>query len=211
MASGRRARVALLDPIPRHVQSARDAGICSVELGDARSLPWSDATFDVVLLAGPMYHLAPADRAIALAEAARVVVPGGVIGAVAVNRYANLIGAAVANQLHERRGVVDDILTNGYSPKNDRVPHMYYHSPGELEGEFTSAGLSQVSVAGLTGPGGWLTVALDRHFLEAGLPLPKSLTSYDPLATALRAARDADAYPELTAASGQLMAFGYRD
>jgi SAM-dependent methyltransferase len=203
--------VDLLDPIPRHIDTARDAGIRSAVLGDARSLPWADDTYDAVLMAGPMYHLTPAGRAVALREAVRVAVPGGVVAAVAVNRYANLMGAAVANQLHERRDIVNAILANGYSPNNDRVPHMYYHSPDELAAEFERAGLSRVRVMGLTGPGGWLTVALDRHFLENGLPLPETLTTFEPLQTALMAARDADALPDLTASSGQLMAFGYRE
>ncbi|MFC0623787.1 class I SAM-dependent methyltransferase [Kribbella deserti] len=203
--------VDLLDPIPRHINTARNTGIRSAVLGDARSLPWADATYDAVLLAGPVYHLPPAGRVLALREAARVVRPGGVIAAVAVNRYANLMGAAVANQLDERREIVNAILTNGYSANNDRVPHMYYHSPDELAAEFTDAGLSRVEVKGLTGPGGWLTVAVDRHFLETGTPLPSTLTRHDPLQTALTAARHADAYPDLTASSAQLMAFGYRD
>lgn len=203
--------VDLIDPIPRHIETARRDGIRSAELGDARSLPWSDESHDAVLLAGPIYHLPPAGRAVALREAARVTAPGGVIAAVAVNRYANLVGAAVANQLHQRRPIVDDILINGYSPNNDRVPHMYYHSPDDLAAEFKAAGLTRVQVVGLTGPGGWLTVALDRHFLENKLALPETLTAYEPLQTALMAARVADAYPELTASSGQLMAFGYRE
>lgn len=89
-------------------------------VGDARSLPWPDATYGAALLAGPLYHLPPADRARALREAVRVVRPGGVVAAVAINRYANLFGAAIANQLHQRRQIVDDITTYGYSPTNDR-------------------------------------------------------------------------------------------
>jgi hypothetical protein len=138
-----------------------------------------------------------------------VVVPGGLVAAVAVNRYANLFGATIANQLGERRAIVDDILATGYSHDNDRVPHMYYHSPAELVAEFAEAGLTGVDVRGLTGPGGWLTVAIDRHF-PADVPLPATLRSPDPLHTALTAARDADACPDLTASSAQLMAVGVR-
>lgn len=202
-------QVDLLDPVPRHIEAARDAGVRSVVLGDARSLPWRNGSYGAVLLAGPLYHLRPAERALALREAVRIVRPGGVVAAVAVNRYANLIGAAIANQFEERRAIVDDILSAGYSEDNDRVPHMYYHSPSELAREFASAGLTGVTVQGLTGPGGWLTVAVDRHF-PPGTPLPATLRAPDPLQTALTAARAADAYPDLTASSAQLMAIGVR-
>jgi SAM-dependent methyltransferase len=213
--------VDLLDPVPRHVDAARAAGVGvgtaraggSAVLGDARDLPWPDGIFSVALLAGPLYHLPPADRATALREAVRVVKPGGVVAAVAVNRYANLFGAAIANQLNARRQVVDDIVHYGHSPRNDRVPHMYYHSASELAAELTAAGLEHVEVYGLTGPGGWLTVALDSHYppdRTAGRPdhpaVPETMRRPDPLQTALMAARDADAHPDLTPASAQLMA-----
>jgi SAM-dependent methyltransferase len=202
--------VDLIDPIPRHISTAQAKGVRSATLGAAQDLPWADAAYDVVLMAGPAYHLNPTDRGVALREACRVLTPGGLLIAVAVNRYANLIGAVMANQLAERRDVVDEILTDGYSPRNDRVPHMYYHSPSELNDEIIAAGLEGVNVLGLTGPGGWLTVAVDRHFIESGTPLPASLVKPDPLETALDAARAADAHPELTASSAQLIAIGYR-
>jgi ubiquinone/menaquinone biosynthesis C-methylase UbiE len=202
--------VDLLDPIPRHITAAEGAGVRSATLGSAQVLPWADATYDVALMAGPAYHLNFADRAAALREACRVLVPGGLLAVVAVNRYANLIGAAIANQLDERREIVDEILADGYSPRNDRVPHMYYQSPSELVDEITAAGLENVGVLGLTGPGGWLTVVVDRHFIETGVPLPSSLVEPDPLETALTAARDADLHPELTSSSAQLIAVGYR-
>lgn len=199
--------VDLLDPVPRHVLAARRCGVRSAALGDARSLPWPDASYGLVLLAGPLYHLPPEERPYALAEAVRVARPGAVVAAVAVNRYANLFGATIANQLGERQQVVADILATGYSPDNDRVPQMYYHSPADLTSEFLRAGLAEVEVHGLTGPGGWLAVAVDRHF-PPGTPLPPTLGSPDPLATALTAARTADRHPDLVTASGQLLAVG---
>lgn len=199
--------VDLLDPVPRHIEAARRAGVRSAVLGDARALPWPDASYAMVLLAGPLYHLAPRDRMIALAEAVRVSRPGAIVVAVAVNRFANLIGATLANQLTDRSAVVGDILSTGHSRSNDRVPGMYYHSPAELRGEFAAAGLTGIGVRGLTGPGGWLTVTVDRHF-PPGTPIPPSLTTPDPLVTALAGARAADRHPELIASSAQLLAIG---
>ena len=199
--------VDLLDPVPRHIETARRAGLRTAVLGDARALPWPDASYALVLLAGPLYHLGPRDRVIALAEAVRVARPGAIVAAVAVNRFANLFGATLANQLDQRFTVVDDILATGHSRTNDRVPGMYYHSPAELRGEFAAAGLTGIGVHGLTGPGGWLAVAVDRHF-PPGTALPPSLATPDPLVTALAAARAADEHPELIASSGQLLAVG---
>src|SRR5439155_17552854 len=63
-------RVHIVDLTPRHVEKARsDLGPLGVtaELGDARSLSAADASFDVVLLFGPLYHLVDrADRLRAL-------------------------------------------------------------------------------------------------------------------------------------------------
>src|SRR5437763_2898573 len=64
-------RVAMLDPVPSHVELARiEAGkppAFEAQVGDARDLPFDDATFDIVLLLGPLYHLlASQDRLLAL-------------------------------------------------------------------------------------------------------------------------------------------------
>ena len=58
-------------------------------VGDARSLPVSDASYDVALLLGPLYHLpASEDRLQALREAHRVVRLGGMIVAAFICRAA---------------------------------------------------------------------------------------------------------------------------
>lgn len=76
-------QVHLIDPVPLHVQQARASSL-SAEVGDARSLPMRDASFDVVLLMGPLYHLTSReDRLQALAESRRVLRPGGLLVATA--------------------------------------------------------------------------------------------------------------------------------
>lgn len=52
--------------------------------GDARELPFDDASFDVVTASYLLHVLAPDDRYAALAEIARVLRRGGVLGAVTV-------------------------------------------------------------------------------------------------------------------------------
>ncbi|MET7278296.1 class I SAM-dependent methyltransferase [Kribbella sp. NPDC005582] len=201
--------VELLDPVPHHVEQAGAAGIPAV-LGDARKLPWEDEEFDAAFLAGPMYHLVEAaDRRTALREAVRVTKYGGFVAVVAINRTANLVGSTMANNLIERRGVVADILRDGFSARNERLAQATYHTVAQLRSELTGAGLRAVSVHGLTGPGGWLTVMIDSHY--NGLPLPDTLREPDPLQTALECARLADRHPEMVQSSSLLFGIGQRD
>jgi hypothetical protein len=83
-----------------------------------------------------------------------------------------------------------------------------YHTTTQLRTELTNAGLRSVTVHGLTGPGGWLTVAIDAHFGD--VPLPESLLEPDPLKTALECSRLADRCPELVPSSSLLFAVGQR-
>ncbi|TDW98241.1 class I SAM-dependent methyltransferase [Kribbella sp. VKM Ac-2566] len=200
--------VVLLDPVQRHVDQANAAGI-TAELGDGRRLPWSNQSFDAVLMAGPLYHLPEAhDRRLALREALRVLRPGGVLAAVAINRAANLIGSTLANTLLTRHGIVSDILETGHSADNERMAHCYYHRESELRSELISAGLRPVDIFGLTGPGGWLTVMIDAHFKNQ--PYTDKLAEHDPLDTALECSRLADRMPELVAASSLFLAIGQK-
>lgn len=193
-------QVELLDPIDEHVAQAREVGL-SAQVGDARLLPWPDDTFDLALLAGPLYHLVnPSDRVQALREAIRVTKRGGYVAAIGLNRHANLMGATIAGQLLEREHIVADIEQTGWSDTNDRWPaQTYYHSVDELGDELKRAGLKTVTLHGVSGPGGWLAVAVDRY------GLPDDEHTYQ---TALAGARLADAHPDMHHASANLMGVG---
>lgn len=81
-------RVLLVDPVPRHVATARAKGVEAV-VGDARALDEPDNSHDVVLLLGPLYHLIDrAERVRALAEARRVT--RGLVIAAAISRWSSL-------------------------------------------------------------------------------------------------------------------------
>ena len=74
--------VHLLDPVALHVEQARAASaaraapLASTVVGDARELPFADASVDVVLMLGPLYHLTEAsDRGRALARGAAHAAP----------------------------------------------------------------------------------------------------------------------------------------
>ena len=197
--------VKLLDPVERHIDEARAAGVSAV-LGDARKLPWKSETIDAVLMAGPMYHLIEArDRRLALREAARVLRPGGLIMVIAINRAANLVGATLANTLLRRQEVVREILTDGFSPDNERMANTTYHTVTQLRTELSQVA-STIDVHGLTGPGGWLTVLIDAHFRDQDAP--PTLAEPDPLQTALECSRMADQLPHLAHTSSLLLGVG---
>jgi SAM-dependent methyltransferase len=91
----------MLDPVPRHIERARIAAgeppLFHAQVGDARTLPFDDTTFDAVLLLGPLYHLLdPQDRLLALREARHVSKPGGIVFAAAISRHA-LAGDGIRN------------------------------------------------------------------------------------------------------------------
>jgi SAM-dependent methyltransferase len=139
--------VELLDPVPLHVEQAREAGV-RARSGDARELPWEDASAGAVLLLGPLYHLQErADRVRALAEARRVVRRGGVVIAAAISRFAPLWDGLFKDRLgdagFEERIALD--LRDGRHENPERHPGWfttaYFHRPEELPGELSDAGL----------------------------------------------------------------------
>ena len=86
--AGRGYRVHLVDVVPEHVRAAVEHGLVTAEVGGARRLRQADASVDAVLLLGPLYHLVGrAERIAVLAEARRVLRPGGVLLAAAIGRF----------------------------------------------------------------------------------------------------------------------------
>ncbi|MHB8470432.1 MAG: class I SAM-dependent methyltransferase [Gaiellaceae bacterium] len=158
--------VHLLDVVPLHVRQARERarGRFAAELGDARDLAAHvDASVDVVLLLGPLYHLTErADRVRALAEARRVVKPGGLVVAAAISRFASLLDGTARGFLDEPAfaEIVTRDLADGQhrNPTNhpDWFTTAFFHHPAELCDEIEEAGLVLDRVAGVEGPGGWL-------------------------------------------------------
>jgi SAM-dependent methyltransferase len=73
------ARVAFVDVSPRMVELASARGI-DAQVGDVQDLPFAAASFDTVVAAWMLYHVADLDRG--LAEIARVLRPGGALIAV---------------------------------------------------------------------------------------------------------------------------------
>ncbi|WP_405811210.1 class I SAM-dependent methyltransferase [Streptomyces sp. NBC_01520] len=194
-------RVNLIDPITRHVEQA--AKICTAEVGDARHLEAADATYDAVQMLGPLYHLpAPEDRHSALSEARRVVKPGGIVAAAAINRYASLFEHVAYAHLHTERmqASISTILRTAVHDGKRGFTLAYFHRAEDLVMEMRAAGLTDVEVFGIEGPAWSLLKAVEQQ--------PGSGPTDDLFASALTAARLAEPYPELLAASSHLLAVG---
>ncbi|MBV8463089.1 MAG: methyltransferase domain-containing protein, partial [Acidimicrobiales bacterium] len=164
--------VRIVDIAPRHVAVAnRELARLGVvaELGDARRLPSDDASADVVLLFGPLYHLTePNDRIAALAEARRVVRPGGIVAVAAISRFASLFDGLARGFLFEPSFVpiVERDLAEGQhrnvEGREHRFTTAFFHHPDQLREELVDAGLSLVELVGLEGLAGWLPQLAER-------------------------------------------------
>lgn len=159
--------VHLIDPVEKHVKQACEASemqsfrpLASVTQGDARSLNHGDNSADAVLLMGPLYHLtAREQRLIALRQAHRVLKPGGLLVAKAINRFASLLNGLA-------RGYIDDPtfvsilrrdLENGqHRSSPDALRYFttaFFHRPEELESEVLEAGFDCRRLYSVQGPG----------------------------------------------------------
>lgn len=160
--------VHLVDPVPLHVAQAREtagsdpAVAFTAEQGDARALQAADNSQDAVLLFGPLYHLTePAGRRQALAEARRVLRPGGRVLAAAISRFASLLDGLYDGWLGEPAlaAMVNRALADGQHRNRDPVGEpgffttAYFHTPDGLAAELRDAGFAGPVVYGVEGPG----------------------------------------------------------
>jgi ubiquinone/menaquinone biosynthesis C-methylase UbiE len=161
-------RVHLVDPLPLHVQQARQAagtGLAAAftaAVGDARELSEPGESQDAVVAFGPLYHLTEAaQRRQALSEARRVLRPGGRLLAMAVCRFASLLDGLYEGWLDDPlfRPIVDQDLADGQHRNPDPVGRpeffttAYFHTPDGLAEEIEGAGFTGVAVYGVEGPG----------------------------------------------------------
>jgi SAM-dependent methyltransferase len=180
-------RVELVDPVPLHVEQAATLPGVRARLGDARALPLPDAGADAVLLLGPLYHLtARRERVRALAEAVRVVCPGGLVAAATLNRF-----SALHDQLRKgeyfapaEREFIDSVSDSGQHLRPGGGFCAYLHEPAEVPGEFEDAGLAVRGQYGVEGaawlmPGvtGWTEDGERRSAVLAALRRTESAPS----------------------------------
>jgi ubiquinone/menaquinone biosynthesis C-methylase UbiE len=120
------------------------------ELGTATDLSrFSDASFDVVLLMGPLYHLRQVqERRLALMEAARVLRPSGLIATAFITRVAPLRFVA-KEQPHTVLDLYDAMVNvtrqgfdENFPPPDDDHFNAYFAHPNEIEPLLDEAGFS---------------------------------------------------------------------
>ena len=141
-------------------EKAAEAGVtlATYEQGTATDLSrFPDASFDAVLLMGPLYHLLEeVERRRALAEARRVLVPGGLLFAAFISRYAPLRYAAAHEPTWplEHPELTEMILTTGVLPprgESDAEFVAYFAHPTEVVLLCQRAGFEIVTVLGVEG------------------------------------------------------------
>ena len=188
--------VELLDLTPSHVEAARSGtpGL-KAQVGDARALPWSDHTFDVTLVMGPLYHLIDrGDRQAALREAIRVTRPDGLVVVTAISRHASILDLAVFDMLNEQTlPALRDLLRTGVNDGSFGFTEAYMHPADEFEAELLASGLSAVTVRGIQGPA-W--------------PVTRFRDPSADLSPFLAAARIAESDPLVMAASAHFFGVG---
>ena len=197
-------QVTVVDPVPEHVSAAaRLPGVRAV-LGDARDLPAGDASADVVLLLGPLYHLQErSDRVAAWREAARVVRPGGPVIAATINRFASLFDGFVKGFYRDPgfRSRAEQDLADGRHENPAGVPRWfttaYFHRPDEIPAEVAEAGLGLRRLIGVESPV-WMSGAALTGFLD------------DP-ALLLDMLRAVEEEPSLLGGSSHLLTVAVRD
>lgn len=141
-------KVTLVDPLPKHIEKAkRKPGSFRCILGEARNLPFENASFDLVILHGPLYHLQlQNERLQAIKEARRIVKPGGTVLGFAITHSASALAALHNGMIHDPSifGMCSSELLTGEheAPQglNGILHSACYHRPNELMDEFKLGG-----------------------------------------------------------------------
>ncbi|HEY9613019.1 class I SAM-dependent methyltransferase [Allocoleopsis sp.] len=172
--------VHLIDAVPLHIEQAQRSSesepgrtLASMAVGDARQLNREDASIDVVLLLGPLYHLTDrSDRIHALREAHRILRDGGIIFAAGISRLASTLDGLFRGFLDDPEfvSIAQRDLAEGQhrNPNNhpDYFTTAFLHHPEELRTEIEEAGLQCERLLAIEGPG-WLLQNFEEHWGES--------------------------------------------
>lgn len=176
--AGHGYEVVLVEPFAHHAAQAAvrsregSGGGFAVVRGDARHLPVAEGTVDVVLLMGPLYHLVERrQRLEALAEARRVLRPGGLLLAEVITRHAWVLDATLKDVL-DRPGIWEAFACNIHqglaqdpATLTDGGFWAYFHSPEELRHELVDSGFVQTELVAVESFG-WLLGDLERRLAQ---------------------------------------------
>lgn len=159
-----------LAPAAVEVAKAQQSSPYEALVGDARQLPWNDASFDAALLLGPLYHLQQEeDRMQALKEAYRVLRPGGTLIAAGISKFSSCTWAL--SVYGNGNDYIDDPvymemlrgeLTTGVHRKPAQYNCLcdaYFHTPEDFRQELNEAGFQVGALLAVEGCA-WLTPAL---------------------------------------------------
>jgi SAM-dependent methyltransferase len=196
-------RVEHRDLMPLHVDqlgAVADTSQINSAVGDARDLDLGDGAVDAVLLLGPIYHLRRRDQRMrALAEARRVVRPGGPVFVAAISRWAPRLDGELRAMLYRSMPAVREL-----TPQVERTGWMpplfpgsfsaYCHRPQQLRAELRGAGLQVLDLVAVEGVG-FLLHDLDQRLAD---PLHRTVV--------LDAARATERVPELLGVGPHLLA-----
>lgn len=135
------------------------AALERVVCGSATDLDgFDDASFDAVLLLGPLYHLKTDEgRARAVGEALRVLRPGGLVFAAFLNRYSVVRYAAKVRpeQLVDDAGLIESILRCGTGdsskPGAAFLRTCYFSDPLEVQPFMERLGTRTIALVGCEG------------------------------------------------------------
>lgn len=194
--------VRLVDATPLHVEQARElaAGRFEAVEGDARRLDEPDASYDVALLLGPLYHLLEREeRLAALGEARRVLRPGGLLAAAGISRFASLLDGLLRDLLDDEGWalVQRDLADGKHLPGGDHAlfTNAYFHRPEELRAEVEAGGFELEGFFGVEGPGWARAESLDDERIFEDV---------------VRVARAVEQEPAIIGASAHFLAVGRR-
>lgn len=207
-------RVHLRDVVPLHIDQAREAAehihaadaidAIDAAVGDALDVDLGDASVDVTLLLGPLYHLPERrDRLRALAEARRIVRPGGLVAVAAISRWAARLHGVLADRLYVERPDALDRLPAAERSGHFRPLHPgsftgFAHRPRQLAAEIRAAGLELIDLVNVEGPTALLT-DIDQRMADP-----------HHAAVVLDTARAVQRIPELLGTGPHLMAIARR-
>ena len=142
-------------------ERAKEAGVAFAKVvhGTATQLDqFDDKQFDSVLLLGPLYHLIErTDQLQAIAEAKRILKPGGVLFAAFLNRFGliRFLARFQPELIKQDADIVESILAKG-DARSDKYPEAfsnfsYWSTPSEIEPLMAKAGFEKLAIVNAEG------------------------------------------------------------